>query len=158
MNRETAGLRAALQAFEDLCTAELYAILRLRAEVFVVEQACAYQDLDGLDAGSLHFGRWAADGRLVAYARLLPPGLDFAQAAAIGRVITAGSVRGTGVGYVHFAESIVHCERLWAKAPIMIHAQCYLEGWYGRHGFRAVGEPYIEDGIPHVHMLREVSA
>jgi len=140
-------------AFAELSSAGLYAILRERSRVFVVEQDCVYCDLDGLDAGSHHLQGLSPAGELAAYARLLPPGLSYPEAS-VGRVITSPEFRGAGHGRELLRRAIAECERLFGPGPLQIGAQRYLEGWYGEFGFKTVGEPYLEDGIPHLHMLR----
>lgn len=139
-------------AFEDLTPAELYRILDLRIEVFVVEQTCPYRETDGLDASALHLLGEDPAGRLLAYARLLAPGLAYPQAA-IGRVVTSPSARGAGRGRELMARAIAEVGERW-PGPIQIGAQRYLERFYGELGFAPIGEPYLEDGIPHIHMLR----
>lgn len=138
--------------FEQLAPAELYAVLRLRAEVFVVEQNCAYLDMDNRDQRCRHLLGWQND-QLVAYLRLLPPALMYDEPS-IGRVINSLSVRGTGVGRSLFAEGVREAERLYPGRTIRIGAQRYLERFYGGFGFAPDGEPYIEDGIPHIQMIR----
>ncbi|MBI2389181.1 MAG: GNAT family N-acetyltransferase [Deltaproteobacteria bacterium] len=148
------------KAFAELSADELYAILALRQEVFVVEQACAYLDCDGLDRAARHLWtvrRVQCDegdlaGAIVAYARILPPGEKFEEAS-LGRVITASSARRTGVGRAIVARAIAGIERRWGGA-IRISAQSYLERFYRELGFERVGEGYLEDGIPHIEMLR----
>jgi ElaA protein len=138
--------------FNELSAEELYAILRLRSEVFVVEQDCVYLDIDDKDQHSYHFMGW--DGtQLAAYTRILPPGLAFAEAS-IGRVATSARHRGKGIGRELMLRSIEHCTRLF-QTPIHIGAQRYLEQFYESLGFKAIGEPYLEDDIPHIGMLRE---
>lgn len=169
--------------FDALLPASLYALLRLRSEVFVVEQACAFQDLDGLDAACLHVlgevahpapaapggvpppGRagvaplalgagWCANGaRLVASARLVPPGLAFAEAS-IGRVVTAPQARAQGLGHALMRESLRLLTQLWGPQPVRIGAQAHLQDFYRRHGFVTDSAPYDEDGIAHVEMIR----
>jgi len=138
--------------FAALTVDELYAILTLRQEVFVVEQACAYLDCDGHDAGSLHL--WTTDGpNVVAYTRVLPPGEKFAEAS-LGRVITSKSARKTGAGRAIVARAIDAISRRYGAVPIRISAQRYLRRFYEDFGFRQVGDEYSEDGIPHIEMLR----
>jgi len=140
-----------LKKFADLTNTELYAILQLRSIVFVVEQTCAYPDLDNKDQGSWHLMGWEGEN-LIAYTRLLPPGLAFEEAS-IGRVVTAPSTRGQGVGRTLMHKSIEACHQLFGNGPIQIGAQRYLEAFYQSLGFEIIGEPYLEDGIPHMHMI-----
>ncbi len=140
-----------LSTFTELESARLYDLLRLRAEVFVVEQNCVYNDIDGLDQHCLHLEQ-LVDDQLVGYARLLPPKIDFADACAIGRVVTAPKVRRQGYGVQLMEASIQVCHQLWPAYPIKLHAQSYLLRFYARFGFRAYGEEFLEDGIPHYFM------
>jgi len=143
--------------FAALGTDTLYRLLRLRSEVFVVEQNCVFLDLDGLDPQCLHVLGEVVDGtgtrHLRASTRLVPPGVAFAEAS-IGRVVTAPAARGTGIGHVLMAESVRLLEQLWGPQPIRIGAQAHLERFYNRHGFVSDHKPYIEDGIPHLEMIR----
>lgn len=141
-------------AFDALSAAELYELLQLRAEVFVVEQACAFQDMDGSDHQAVHV-LGTAGGALVAYARCFPAGIKFPEAS-IGRVITREPVRGSGTGHELMRQSIACIAQHWGAQPIRIGAQARLENFYLQHGFTKAGEPYIEDGIPHVEMLRPI--
>jgi ElaA protein len=138
----------------ELSTPALYAILRLRCEVFVVEQNCPYQDIDGLDLeGDTHHLQAHENGQLLAYLRLLAPEGPGAPAA-IGRVITAPAGRGRGLGHQLMEQALQACERLWPGQPLYLSAQAHLQGYYGRYGFTAQGETYLEDGIPHIDMHR----
>ncbi len=139
--------------FAALTLAELYALLQLRSEVFVVEQACAFQDIDGHDQAALHLLGYTEAGELVAYARLFEAGRSYAQAS-IGRVVTSPRHRGHGLGRALLHEAIAQCEVQFGRQPIKIGAQQYLLGFYQSFGFVAEGEGYLEDGIPHVHMVR----
>lgn len=139
------------KTFEALSPAELYAILQLRQRVFVVEQACAYVDCDDHDQRALHL--WTTDDRVVAYARVLPPGEKFVEAA-IGRVVSAPEARRTGAGRAIVARAIATIERVYGRVPIRISAQSYLLKFYGGLGFARAGGEYLEDGIPHHDMLR----
>ena len=134
--------------FAELSPAELYGILRLRVDVFVVEQACPYPELDGRDAepGTVHL--WYTDdgGTTLATIRVLENGED----RAIGRVATAVSARGRGLSARLIRRGIELCE----GRAVDIGAQAYLEGWYERFGFRRSGPDYVEDGIPHLPMRR----
>jgi ElaA protein len=140
------------KTFEALTKAELYAALQLRAEVFVVEQACAFQDLDGSDDRAMHL-LGLQSGQLVAYARCFAPGVKFAEAS-VGRVVTHASVRGTGVGHVLMREAMARLQQHGGAQPIRIGAQARLQHFYMQHGFADVGAPYVEDGIDHLEMLR----
>ena len=132
----------------------MYRILALRADVFVVEQACAYQDLDGKDEHS--FWVWAEDenGTVHATARLLPAGISYKEIS-IGRVCTSMESRRTGLGKLLMEECLNQCERLWGKQTITISAQQYLLKFYNELGFVEEGEMYLEDDIPHLKMKRK---
>lgn len=138
-----------VRAFGELTTDELYGLLRLRSEAFVVEQACVYQDLDGLDAAALHLLTTGEDG-LAAYARLLPPGTPgYDAAAGIGRVVTAAAYRGAGLGRQLVRRGVGECQRRWPGRDVVLHAQSHLLAFYGSCGFRSEGDEYLETGLPH---------
>jgi ElaA protein len=142
--------------FSELRPDELYAAVRLREEVFVVEQQCPYQDADGRDPHAWHLLGWADDqsGRkLVAYARIFEPGVRYTEAS-IGRVVTAPQARGTGLGKALMAEALRRLDGLASGQPVKIAAQRRLEKFYLELGFRTVSSPYEEDGIIHVDMIR----
>ena len=139
--------------FDRLSAREVHDVLQLRSRVFVVEQTCPFLDADGLDPNCWHGLGRAADGVLLATARLVPPGLSYEEPA-IGRVVTAPEVRRTGAGRALMTSAIHQVKRLYPGQSIKIGAQRYLEKFYGSFGFEPVGEPYDEDGIPHIHMLR----
>lgn len=157
------SVRWTFQAFDALTPAELYALLRLRSEVFVVEQQCIFQDMDNSDAQAMHLLGWgvgpeagASTGGvapLLAYARCFGPGVKYAEAS-IGRVITAPAARSSGLGHVLMREAVRAVQAHWAPQAIRIGAQAHLHAFYGQHGFAREGEPYMEDGIPHIEMLR----
>lgn len=138
--------------FDALTLAELYALLQLRSEVFVVEQACVFQDMDGADAAAMHL-LGSSGGILVAYARCFAAGVKFSEAS-IGRIITRSALRGSGAGHVLVRRAIDSITQQWGPQPIRIGAQARLEKFYRQHGFETTGEAYIEDGIPHIEMLR----
>lgn len=140
-----------LSAFDALTVHELYALLQLRGEVFVLEQACLFQDLDGSDSQALHL-RGHAGNHLVAYARCFGPGVKFAQAS-IGRVVTRGAARGSGLGHVLIERAVAAIGDHWGCQPIRIGAQARLKEFYQSHGFVDAGVPYVEDGIDHLEML-----
>lgn len=138
--------------FDELTVHELYDILRLRSEVFVVEQHCVFLDMDNKDQQCLHVCGWH-DGRLAAYTRLVPAGVSYDEAS-IGRVITSAAARGTGAGRELMNRSIVLLYDAWGVQPIRLGAQLYLKKFYASFGFEQVSEVYMEDGIPHIEMLK----
>jgi ElaA protein len=142
--------------FSELTPADLYAVVRLREAVFIVEQNCPYPDADGRDPNAWHLLGWSqgSTGRaLVAYARIFEPGLRYDEGS-IGRVVTAPDVRGTGKGRALMAEALRRFDLLAPGQPIRIAAQRRLEDFYLGLGFKTVSDPYEEDGIIHVDMLR----
>ncbi|MFG6462149.1 GNAT family N-acetyltransferase [Roseateles sp. DXS20W] len=139
--------------FDELTVEQLYDLLQLRSQVFVVEQNCVFLDIDGLDRQTLHLLGTGEDGALRAYTRLIPPGVKSPDAL-IGRVVTAPAARGGGTGRALMAESVARCEQLWPGHAITLHAQAHLERFYAGFGFAPVGEPYMEDGIPHIEMRK----
>ena len=136
--------------FAQLTPGEIHDMYRLRVAVFIVEQDCVFQDVDGVDPRCFHLLGYSGDA-LVAYARLLPAGVKFDDPS-IGRVITAPSVRRTGMGKVLMSEALKRASQLWPGAQIRIGAQAHLERFYNEFGFRKVGQPYDEDGILHIEM------
>lgn len=160
MNASTsvAALQWQLRRYAALALNDLYDLLRLRAEVFVVEQRCAYLDLDDKDRdpAAQHLLGRVEDGALIAYARLLPPGLSYPEPS-FGRVVTAPAWRGRGLGDVLVAEAVRQMQYLWPGHDIQIGAQAHLVRYYGKHGFQVCSEEYLEDDIPHRHMLRRQS-
>ena len=145
-----------LARFRELDLDALYALLRLRSEVFVLEQACAYLDLDDRDRhpDMRHLLGRDARGDLVAYARLVPPGVSFPEPS-IGRVVTSPAQRGRGLGEHLVARAVKDTLALWPGRSIRIGAQSYLLAFYARHGFEVASEEYLEDGIPHREMIRK---
>ncbi|MFZ9331598.1 MAG: GNAT family N-acetyltransferase [Chitinophagaceae bacterium] len=141
-----------LKDFAELNPFELYQILRLRSEVFVVEQNCIFLDLDDLDAKSQHLqGR--SDGELIAYVRILPPGLAYSEPS-IGRVVTSPQSRRMGAGKALMKKAIEETEAIYPNKSIKIGAQLYLKKFYEGFGFEQCSEVYLEDGIEHIKMLR----
>ena len=139
--------------FADLSPFELYAIMQLRNEVFVVEQNCVYQDADNKDPHCHHLMIWD-NQKLAAYSRLLPKGLAYEQMS-IGRVISSPAYRRTGVGKLLIAKGIEKCHELFGKGSIHIGAQLYLKKFYESFGFVKVSEMYLEDNIEHIEMERK---
>jgi len=137
--------------FTRLSADELYAILQLRNAVFVVEQNCVFQDADNKDQHSFHLMGWQ-DAALVAYTRLVPPGIAYDEAS-IGRVVTAITARGSGTGRMLMQRSIDECRKLFGEGVIRIGAQLYLKEFYASLGFIPTGGIYPEDGIDHIQML-----
>lgn len=144
-------LEITTKTFQQLSIQELYALLKLRSEVFVVEQDCVYQDLDGKDEKALHVIGFKND-KIVAYTRLFKPG-DYFEEASIGRVVVAKKERAHKYGYVIMEASIEAIKKHFKVTEIKISAQCYLKHFYNTLGFEEIGEAYLEDGIPHVAML-----
>ena len=141
--------------YDALSRDQLFEIIYVRQAVFVVEQDCAYQDADRWDAISWHLFTCdpAPPRHVIAYARVVPPGHRFAEPS-IGRVLTAPSARRSGLGRELMSKAIAQTATLYPQTAIRISAQQYLEPFYTEFGFRTVSEPYAEDGIPHVEMLR----
>ena len=140
-----------IHAFAELDTETLYDILSLRQAIFVVEQNCPYQDLDGLDQAAFHM--LCREGNtLLAYQRCLPPGVSYAESS-IGRIIVAATARGRQLGRELVQRGIDFNRRQWPDVDIRIGAQAHLAAFYGSLGFELQGEEYVEDGIPHVHMV-----
>ena len=141
-----------IKRFDELTLDELYNILQLRNEVFIVEQNCVYKDLDGKDRSAWHLMA-VEDGKLVAYTRILPPGVSYNDPA-IGRVVTSSLKRRSGLGRELMKRSIEACRIFFGKTSITLSAQVYLQSFYESFGFMPVGEEYLDDGIPHIKMSR----
>ena len=152
----TSDVQWTWKRFGELSVDELYRVLALRSEVFVVEQKSIYQDPDGYDRGSFHLlaQLQRPEGPLLgAYLRVLPPGLKYPEAS-FGRVVTAPAVRGMKLGHGLVERALALLAERYPGAPLRIGAQHYLVNFYGSYGFRQVGDVYDEDGIPHVDMVR----
>ncbi len=141
-----------IEPFNELSKTELYEILQLRSEVFVVEQNCVYQDIDGKDQKAIHVLGYY-EGVLAAYSRLFKPN-DYFDASSIGRVIVKESHRDKKLGHDLMKASIDAVKELFNETNITISAQLYLQKFYESHGFVAVGESYLEDDIPHIEMRK----
>jgi ElaA protein len=140
-------------AFRELSAPQLYALLAAREAVFIVEQNCAYQDIDGLDLAATHLIGWSGD-TVAAYLRILAPGARFAEAS-IGRVLTTPAFRNTGLGRELMQRSLHVCAELCPGQAIRISAQAHLNHFYTSLGFAVSSSAYLEDGIPHVEMARD---
>jgi len=141
-----------VKTFNQLSLDELYYLLQLRSEVFVVEQDCVYQDIDGKDKKALHvIGK--KDNTIIAYSRIFKPG-DYFKEASIGRVVVAENFRHLKYGHQLMVASIKAVETSFSSKKIKISAQKYLENFYNNLGFITSGEPYLEDGIPHIAMIK----
>jgi ElaA protein len=141
--------------FAELTPRELHDLLQARAAAFVVEQKCVFLDIDGADPACWHLVGYNG-GKLVACARLVPPGTKFVEPS-IGRVVTTSAVRGTGVGRLLMKEALVQAGKLWPRQALRIGAQKHLERFYASLGFVTASEPYDEDGILHIEMVRPAS-
>ena len=141
-----------LKKFSELTLDELYAILKLRSEVFVVEQNCVFLDMDDKDQQSHHFMGWEGD-QLLAYTRLVPP--DPKGLPSIGRVVTSPASRNRGMGRILMQKSIEETIHLFGNHPIHIGAQLYLRDFYSSLGFEQSSDVYLEDGIEHIEMIRQ---
>jgi ElaA protein len=140
----------------ELSAKQLYAVLVARSAVFVVEQNCAYQDADGYDIDAEHVMVWAGDD-VAAYLRVLAPGTKFSERS-IGRIITTQAFRGTGLGRQLIAHALERLDAAFPAEPVRIGAQARLERFYESFGFHQASDVYMEDGIPHIEMLRAAAA
>lgn len=145
-------MKIKIKAFADLSLHELYYILRLRSEVFVLEQACVYQDMDQKDQKAIHVMGFIND-EMIAYARCFGPG-NYFERAAIGRVLLTKNYRRNGYGHQLVNAAIKAIEEIFDTDKVEISAQLYLEKFYKSHGFQSFGETYYEDKIPHIRMLK----
>ena len=143
-----------IKSFQELTTKELYDLLQLRSEVFVVEQDCVYQDIDGKDQKAIHVLGYHQE-TLVAYTRVFRSG-DYFKESSIGRVVVAENYRAYQYGYAIMKASIDAIENQFKESTIKISAQTYLKGFYNNLDFYEVGEEYLEDGIPHIKMIRSI--
>ncbi len=142
-----------VKTFDALTKRELYDLLRLRSQVFVVEQDCVYEDIDGKDQKAMHV-IGTKDGVMVAYARIFKPG-DYADEASIGRVVVRKGQRKFGFGKDIMKEAIHAVHNHYNEKIIRVSAQMYLERFYHEFGFNQIGDGYLEDGIPHIGMIKK---
>jgi ElaA protein len=152
MNTNT-NLRWVTKTFAELTVDELYDVLRLRSEVFVVEQKCIFLDIDNNDRKAFHTIGFIGD-EVVATTRLFDKDIMYDGYQSIGRVVSASKHRGLGIGKALMQYSISECERLFGKGPIKIGAQLYLKKFYSEQGFEQSGDVYLEDEIDHIPMIR----
>ncbi len=141
-----------IKTFQELTTSELYELLQLRSEVFVIEQDCVYQDIDGKDLKALHV-LGEKEGKIVGYTRLFNSG-EYFDTPSIGRVVVKESERKYGYGHDLIKAAIKAIVDNYKETTITISAQTYLQKFYESHGFKQIGEGYLEDGIPHIRMVR----
>ena len=141
-----------IKHYNDLLINEFHDLISLRLEVFVVEQNCAYQDLDGKDKKSYHLICRNGQGKVVATARILPPGISY-QDVSIGRIVTDSSIRGKGVGHELMLKTMQFIKEEFGNIAIVISAQSHLISFYNQHGFITTNKEYLEDGIPHTEMI-----
>ena len=142
------------KSFNELNTTELFEILKLRQAVFVVEQECPYPDVDDTDLVSMHLSGYNDDKELLAYARLIKQNVSYREAS-IGRVVVSPDARGNKLGEQLMLQALAEMERLFPDQPIKIGAQQQLETFYNKLGFKTISDMYMEDGIAHIHMLRD---
>ncbi|WP_298237265.1 GNAT family N-acetyltransferase [uncultured Algibacter sp.] len=145
-------IKIKVKSFDELTKQELYDLLQLRSEVFVVEQDCVYQDIDGKDQKALHVLGIKKD-KLIAYTRIFKPG-DYFNESSIGRVVVSKQERQYKYGYNIMIASIEAIKKYYNTTLIKISAQCYLKKFYSNLGFKIIGEEYLEDGIPHIAMIK----
>jgi len=138
--------------FQQLSNIQLYDLLKLRQDVFIIEQNCIYPDIDGLDQKCRHLLGYD-DEQLVAYLRLIPANYHGSGNIALGRIISLASKRGTGIGKTMMQQALLYASQHLPKQNIQLAAQCYLQKFYQSFGFNPISEPYDEDGIQHIDML-----
>ena len=145
-----------IQTFPELETDQLFDVLQLRVDIFVVEQQCVYPELDSYDRQkeTRHLSGYDELGKLLAYARLLPAGLSFSEVS-IGRFAVKKDSRGHGIGHQLLQTALKEIEQCWPGSAIKIAAQDYLQGFYEQYGFTRVSGVYLDEGVPHVEMLRK---
>jgi len=151
------SLRFECYEFDQLSLRQLYRVMQLRQEVFVVEQDCPYLDCDDKDLESYHIYGVDSSDKIEAYTRLVPPGISYEGYSSIGRVVTSEAIRRQGQGVPLMQASINKCIELWPNHDIKISAQVYIRKFYESLGFAATGEEYLEDGIPHLAMVYKQS-
>jgi len=141
-----------VKKFKELSLEEFHDIIALRIQIFVIEQNCPYQELDGKDKDGFHLFYKDNVGKLIAATRILPQGISYEEVS-IGRVVVDEDSRGSGLGRQIMADSMAFVKEEFGEVSVRLSAQKHLEKYYGNHGFKSTGKEYLEDGIPHVEML-----
>lgn len=144
-----------VKSFQELSLEEFHDIIALRIQIFIIEQNCPYQEVDGKDKLAHHLFFKNEMDEIIAVTRILPKGISYAEVA-IGRVVVHEDYRGTGLGNQLMADSMNFVKDEYGKVPVRLSAQKHLENYYGNHGFKSTGKEYLEDGIPHVEMLYNI--
>lgn len=141
-----------VKSFQELSLEEFHDIIALRIQIFIIEQNCPYQEVDGKDKLAHHLFFKNEMDEIIAVTRILPQGISYEEVA-IGRVVVHEEYRGTGLGNQLMADSMNFVRDKYGEVPVRLSAQKHLENYYGNHGFKSTGKEYLEDGIPHVEML-----
>ena len=144
-----------VKSFQELSLEEFHDIIALRIQIFIIEQNCPYQEVDGKDKLAHHLFFKNEMDEIIAVTRILPQGISYEEVA-IGRVVVHEEYRGTGLGNQLMAESMNFVRDKYGDVPVRLSAQKHLENYYGNHGFKSTGKEYLEDGIPHVEMLYNI--
>ena len=144
-----------VKSFQELSLEEFHDIIALRIQIFIIEQNCPYQEVDGKDKLAHHLFFKNEMDEIIAVTRILPQGISYTEVA-IGRVVVHEDYRGTGLGNQLMADSMNFVKDEYGKVPVRLSAQKHLENYYGNHGFKSTGKEYLEDGIPHVEMLYNI--
>ena len=144
-----------VKSFQELSLEEFHDIIALRIQIFIIEQNCPYQEVDGKDKLAHHLFFKNEMDEIIAITRILPQGISYAEVA-IGRVVVHEDYRGTGLGNQLMADSMNFVKDKYGEVPVRLSAQKHLENYYGNHGFKSTGKEYLEDGIPHVEMLYNI--
>ena len=144
-----------VKSFQELSLEEFHDIIALRIQIFIIEQNCPYQEVDGKDKLAHHLFFKNEMDEIIAVTRILPQGISFEEVA-IGRVVVHEEYRGTGLGNQLMADSMNFVRDKYGDVPVRLSAQKHLENYYGNHGFKSTGKEYLEDGIPHVEMLYNI--
>ncbi len=144
-----------VKSFQELSLEEFHDIIALRIQIFIIEQNCPYQEVDGKDKLAHHLFFKNEMDEIIAVTRILPQGISYEEVA-IGRVVVHEEYRGTGLGNQLMADSMNFVRDKYGEVPVRLSAQKHLENYYGNHGFKSTGKEYLEDGIPHVEMLYNI--